>query len=148
MPGLILWKNQEMSKLRRDMDRLFARLWDDFGMPLIPRAMRIAPSVDISETEGDLIITAEIPGINPEDLDLTITEDRLTIKGEMKQELESGDENYHRIERHFGTFSRTLQLPYRVRAEDVRATYEKGILTIVMPKSMPREDRAFKIKIT
>jgi len=148
MPELILWKNQEMGKLRRDMDRLFARLWDDFGMPLIPRAMRIAPSIDISETEGDLIIKAEIPGINPEDLDLTITEDRLTIKGEMKQELERGDENYHRIERHYGTFSRTLQLPYRVRAEDVRATYEKGILTIVMPKSMPRADRAFKIKIT
>lgn len=148
MPELILWKNQEMSKLKKDMDRLFARLWDDFGIPLIPRAMSIAPSIDISETEADFIIKAEIPGINPEDLNLTIAEDRLTIKGEMKQGLERGDENHHRIERSYGTFSRTIQLPYRVRAEDVRATYEKGILTIVMPKNIPWVDRVFKIKIT
>ena len=86
MPGLTIWKNQEIDKLRRDMDRLFARLRDDFGMPLFPKIGRDVPSIDLSETEGDIVIKAEIPGINPEDLDISIAGDILNIKGEMKKE--------------------------------------------------------------
>jgi len=99
MPGLIIWKNQEINKLRRDMDRLFARLWDDFGMPHFTRPSRDIPFIDLSETEEDLILKAEIPGLNAEDLDISITDDILTIKGEMKQELVKESENYHRMER-------------------------------------------------
>ena len=80
MPGLIIWKNQEIDKLRRDMDRLFARLRDDFGMPPFPKIGRDVPFIDLSETEDDLIIKAEIPGIDPEDLDISITEDILNSK--------------------------------------------------------------------
>ncbi|MFB0533339.1 MAG: Hsp20/alpha crystallin family protein [Desulfatiglandales bacterium] len=147
MPGLTIWKNQEINKLRRDMDRLFARLRDDFGMPHLPKIVRDLPFIDLSETEDDLIVNAEIPGINPEDLDISITEDILTIKGEMKQEFVEESENYHRMERQYGSFSRTLQLPCRVMIEDVKATYAKGILHIIMPKCKPERARAFKIKI-
>jgi HSP20 family protein len=82
MPGLIIWKNQEIDRLKRDMDRLFARLWDDFCIPLFPRGYREAPFIDLSETEDRLILRAEIPGVTPEDLDISITDGTLTIRGE------------------------------------------------------------------
>ncbi len=77
MAGLIVWKNQEIDKLRRDIDRLFDRLWDDFGVPLSTRIEREIPSIDLSETEDTLIIRAEVPGINPEDLEISITDNIL-----------------------------------------------------------------------
>jgi len=147
MPGLIIWKNQEINKLRRDMDRLFDRLWNDFGMPHFTRPPRDIPFIDLSETEEDLILKAEIPGLNPEDLDIYITDDILTIKGEMKQELVKEGENYHRMERRYESFSRSIQLPCRVMIEDVEATYREGILTIIMPKCKAEITQKVKIKI-
>ena len=147
MPELTIWTNQEIDKLRRDMDRLFARLRDDFAAPLFPRITRYIPSLDLSETEDDLIIKAEIPGINPEDLDISVTENTLNIKGEIKQEFIYEREDYHRMERRYGSFSRSLQLPCRVVVEDVEATYRNGVLQIVMPKCKPEPTRACKVKI-
>jgi HSP20 family protein len=147
MPGLIIWKNQEIDKLRRDMDRLFARLWDDFGMPHFTRPSRDIPFIDLSETEADLILKAEVPGLKPEDLDISITDDILTIKGEMNLDLVRESENYHRMERRYESFSRSLQLPCRVIIEDVEATYKEGILTIIMPKCKPEISQRVKIKI-
>jgi HSP20 family protein len=148
MPELIIWKNQEINKLRRDMDRLFSRLWDDFGMPHVHRPSRYIPSIDLYETEEDLICKAEIPDLNPEDLDVSITNDILTIKGEMKKEFTQEDENYHRMERKHESFSRNIQLPSRVIIEDVEATYREGIVTIIMPKCKPEITKKVKIKIT
>ena len=147
MPGLIVWKNEQMDKLRRDMDRLCTRVCDEFGIHLFPTTAREVPSLDLSETEDTLIIRAEIADINPEDLDISITDDTLSIKGETKQELveESGD--YHRTERRYGSFSRTLQLPCRISIYDVKATYKEGLLNIVMPKCRPDKPREIKIKV-
>ena len=147
MPGLTLWKDQEIDRLRRDMERLFARLWDDFGMPRFPRITRNIPAIDLSESEENLIIRAEIPGINPEDLDISVTEDRLHIKGEMKQESVDEGDTYHRVERRHGSFTRDIKLPCRVMKEEVEATYKEGILTIVMPKCKSEPDRSFRVKI-
>jgi len=148
MPELIIWKNQEINKLRRDMDRLFARLWDDFGMPQSQRPLRDIPCIDLSETKDKLVLKAEIPGLNPEDLDISITDDILTIKGEMKREAVKENENYHRMERRYESFSRSIQLPCRVMIEDVEATYREGIVTIIMPKCKPEIARKVTIKIT
>ena len=148
MPGLIIWKNQEINKLRRDMDRLFSRLWDDFGMPHFQRPSRDIPSIDLYETEENLILKAEIPGLNPEDLDVSITNDILTIKGEMKKEFAQERENYHRMERRYESFSRSIQLPSRVMIEDVEATYREGVVTIIMPKCKPEITKKVKIRIT
>ena len=147
MLELTIWKNQEIDRLRRDMDRLFARLWDDFGMPPFPRIARDIPSIDLSESEDKLIINVEIPGINPEDLDISVTEDRLHITGEMKQESVDRGDTYHSVERRYGAFSRDIPLPCRVMKEEVTATYKEGVLTIVMPKCKPEAARALKIKI-
>jgi len=148
MPGLIIWKNQEINRLRRDMDRLFARLWDDFGMPHFQRPSRDIPFIDLSETEEHLICKGEIPGLNPEDLDISITHDILTIKGEMKKEFVKEHEHYHRMERRYESFSRSIQLPCRVMIEDVEATYREGIVTIIMPKCKQEITKKVKIRIT
>ena len=147
MPGLIIWKDQEINKLRRDIDGLFDRLLDDFGLHLSLRPARQVPFIDLSETEDALIIRAEIPGIDPEDLDISITEYNLTIKGEMKQEHVEGGVDYHRTERRYGYFSRTLQLPCPIMTEGVKAEYKKGVLNIVMPKYKPDRPRQVKIRL-
>ena len=147
MPRLVIWKNQEIDRMRRDMDRLFSRIWDDFSMPAFPRTAREIPSINISETETDLIVQAEIPGVNPEDLDVSLVEDIMTIKGELREEIVRESENVHRIERRYGTFSRTLQLPCKVMIDDIKASYQKGILNIVMPKCKPEAVREIKIRI-
>ena len=147
MPGLTVWKNQEIYKMKRDMDRLFARLWDDFGMPLFPKTVRDIPQIDLSERGNSLIIKAEIPGIKPEDLEISIIDDILTIKGEMSQDSTTENDNTSRIERGYSSFSRTIQLPFRIMVEDVKASYRKGVLIIYMPKSKPDTAREIKIKV-
>jgi HSP20 family protein len=147
MAGLILWKNQEINKLRKDIDRLFDKLWDDFGMPLSTRIEREMPSIDLSETEETLIIRAEVPGINPDDLEISINENILTIKGEMKQGDNEERGDYLRMERRYGFFSRSLHLPCKILADDVHATYKKGVLSIVLPKCKEMSAPAIRIRI-
>jgi len=148
MPGLILWKNQEMSKLKKDMDRLFTRIWDDFGMPSLIRGVRGAPFMDLLEKADHLIIKAELPGVSPNDLDISIIDDYLTIKGESKKEHHSEEADYHHMERHHGVFSRTLRLPCKINIDDVKATYKDGVLEISMPKCKEEALRGKKIKVT
>jgi HSP20 family protein len=147
MPGLILWKNQEIDRLRRDIDRLFDRLWDDFRVPAPLRIAGRVPSMALSETENALIFKAEIPGVNPEDIDISIREDMLTIQGDVKEDQLDDSEGYQKRKRRYGYFSRTIQLPCRVLMDDVDATYKDGILNIVMPKCKA-EAREVKIRVT
>ena len=148
MPGLILWKNQEMDRLKRDMDRLFARLWDDFCMPAFPRIPRELPYIDLSETQDNLVISAEIPGADPEDIELSMTDDRLTIKGHVREALGVKADGGQARELRYGSFSRTIQLPCRIRLDDVEARYQAGVLHVVMPKCRPEKARGVKIKVT
>ena len=92
----------------------------------------------------NLILRAEIPGIKPEDLDITINENILTIKGEIKSETHDSDGDYHRMESRRGYFSRVIELPCKVMIDDVQARYENGILSIVMPKCA---DETCEVKI-
>ena len=147
MPGLILWKNQEMSKLKKDMDRLFTRFWDDFALPTLIRGVRSAPFVDLLETEDRLIIKAELPGVNPGDLDISIIDDFMTIKGESKKERIGEEEDYHHMERHYGFFSRTIRLPCKIKIDEVKAAYKDGVLEISMPKCKEEALRGKKIKV-
>jgi len=147
MPGLTIWKDQEIDRLRRDMERLFARLWDDFGIPRFPRISKTIPAMDLSDQGENLIVRADIPGVNPEDLDISVTEDRLHIEGELKQESVTDEDTYHRVERKHGTFTRDIKLPCRVVKEEAKATYKEGILTIVMPKCRPEPDSSFRVPV-
>lgn len=104
-----------------------------------------SPSVDISETKDNLIIKAEIPGMKKDDIEISIHDSILTLKGEKKQEKEEKDINYHRIERSYGSFYRSFTLPTSVKADKVKATYKEGVLNITLPKT--EEDKPKEIPI-
>ena len=134
MSELTLWKNKQMNKLRKDMDHLFGRLWTGFGAAVFPGESAGALFIDLSETEDTLTVRAELPGIDPDKLDISVISDRLSISGEKTDEAVESGVYYHRVERRFGFFSRTVRLPCMVKVEDIKVTYKKGVLNIVMPK--------------
>ena len=147
MPGLIIWKNQEFNKLRKDVDRMFDRLWGEFGLSSFARTAGGFPKFDLVETEKNLIVKVEVPGIDPDNIDIAITENSVRIKGELKQDTISNKEGFVSTERRYGSFSRTLQLPCRIRVDKVKAAYKKGILNIIMPKYEQERSRVVKVEI-
>jgi len=147
MPGLIIWKDREINRLKRDIDRLFEGLWVDFCVPVLPKARREAPFLDLIESGESLMITAEIPGIDPEDLDVTITEELLTIRGTMKRKLNREGEDSYRIQKNHDSFSRSLRLACPIDVDEVTATYKDDVLRIVLPKCKPEQGRAIKVRV-
>jgi HSP20 family protein len=147
MPGLIVWKTQHINRLKRDMDRIFDTIWGEFTPALRPRIMEKTPFIDLTETKSSLILRAEIPGVEPNDIEIDITDNILTIKGEARRETIEEEENSHRMERSYGSFSRSIQLPCRVIIDDIKAVFKNGILKITMPKCAPETARKIKIEI-
>ncbi|MBW1940468.1 MAG: Hsp20/alpha crystallin family protein [Deltaproteobacteria bacterium] len=144
MPELTIWIDKEMRKLKRDMDRLMYRLCNDFDMPVLPRVISKVPFINLLQTKDHLVVNAEIPGFNPENLDISINDGVLTIKGEMKQEVvKKGG----KIEVRQESFSRNIPLPCRVMLDKVEATYTNGILNVFIPKYKPENAREVKIRI-
>ena len=105
-----------------------------------------SPPVDIYETEKDIVITAELPGIDQNDVDVEVREGVLTIKGERRFEKDVKEESYHRVERSYGRFSRVFALPKNVETEKVTAHYDKGVLEVRLPKSAKSAARTVKIE--
>lgn len=105
-----------------------------------------APAVDIYETDREIVIKAELPEIDKKDLDVRIENNTLTIRGERKFEAETKKENYHRIERSYGTFFRSFGLPDAVDAETVDATFKDGVLKLVIHKKAKTRSRSIKIE--
>jgi HSP20 family protein len=141
------WRPFEFEKMRRDMDRL----WDSF---FEGRSVRKAqeegewhPSLDVSETKGDLVVKAELPGIDPKDIDISVNEGVLTIKGEKRQEKEEKEEGYHLVERSYGSFTRSIRLPREIQNDKINASYKNGVLKITLPKSEEAKKKEIKIKV-
>lgn len=104
------------------------------------------PSVDIFENDNNVVIKAELPGMNPKDIDVRLENNILMIKGERHFEKETKEENYHRVEREYGTFSRSFSLPAAVKEDKVFAEYRDGILKITLPKREEAKPKAIKIE--
>jgi len=105
------------------------------------------PSVDIYETADSIVIKAELPDVDLKDIDVLIEENTLTLKGERRHDGEVNKENYHRIERYFGSFQRSFSLPATVDQEKVAAICEKGVLTITLPKKEETKPKQINIKV-
>lgn len=137
-----------VSRLRRDfIDRLF----EDFFAPPAWWRGRLwegewSPAVDVAETPEQVTVKAELPGIDPKDINISLTGDILSIKGEKKSEREEKKENYHVVERSYGSFSRSLRLPAAVNADKIEAKFEKGVLTVTCPKKEVVKPKDIKIK--
>ena len=151
MFGMLPWKRKKenyANDLRRGFDDLYDRFFEPNFLPshYLFGEGKWDPTIDISEGRKHITVKAEIPGIEAKDFDISIDGRRLTIKGEKKQEQKEEDETYYRVERSYGYFNRTIQLPAEVNAAEVDATYKRGILKIKLRKSKAGE--AKKIKIT
>jgi len=144
---LLPWKHFEFDRLRREMDRL----WDSFfeGRPgrRTQEEGEWLPSLDVAETKGDLVVNAELPGMDPKEIDISLSEGVLTIKGEKRQEKEEKEEGYHLIERSYGSFSRSIRLPKDVQSDKINASFKNGVLKVVLPKTEEAKKKEIKIKI-
>jgi len=147
MPGLIIWKNRELDKMKRDMDRLMSRLRNDFGTPLFPREERSVPYFEFFETDDALILKAEAAGVAPEDLDVHIIDNNLIIKGVRQREFVDERNGYRRKERRRGTFTRTLQIPCKIKIDEVEAHFREGMLHVIMPKCRTEAVRKIEVQI-
>jgi HSP20 family protein len=141
----------------RAFDRLFDRMFDDFrrwpslwgaerGWPHREVALRVPP-VDVYEEKDQVVVKTELPGLGKDDVSLTLTEDTLTIKGEKKKEEEVKEEDYHRWERSYGSFVRTVELPVHVKSDEAKAEFKNGVLTVRLPKSEEAKRKQIQLKV-
>jgi HSP20 family protein len=157
--SLIPWKNkstgQQENRLsplvdfRSEMNRLFdSFLREPFGSlsDTVTSWGRWAPTLDVTENENAVMVRAEIPGVDPKEIDITVTGDRLTISGEKKETLEDKDREVYHRETRYGSFSRTVQLPAGVDAEKVSADYANGVLTVTLQKTPAARAKKISIK--
>ncbi|MBC7327198.1 Hsp20/alpha crystallin family protein [bacterium] len=142
--GLMRWRPfEELMSLRREMERLFDEIFE--RRPI--RREEFHPLTDIVETENEFIVKMELPGINPDDVEITLHGDTLTIRGEKKEEQRSEKENYLRLERCYGSFQRSFTLGVPVKADEVKATFKDGILEVRVPKAEEAKPKPIKIKV-
>ncbi|HVF85102.1 MAG TPA: Hsp20/alpha crystallin family protein [Abditibacteriaceae bacterium] len=134
----ILQNTNDLQTLRDQMNRTFSpdneasRIW--------------APAVDVAENEREIVLHAELPGMKKEDIDIQLTGDTLTLRGERKRESSTRSEHYHRLERQYGAWQRIFQIETPVDAQNVAANYEQGVLTIRLPKQAAAQPRQIEIQ--
>jgi HSP20 family protein len=146
--AIVRWEPfRDLLASQREFDRLFR----DFFTPspgegeLSTRTW--APAVDIYETADSIVLKAELPGVDPKDVDVRIEENRLYLKGERRFEKEVKEENYHRVERSYGSFARSFALPNSIAADKVTAEYKDGVLSLTLPKREEAKPKAIKVEV-
>lgn len=144
---LIRWHPlAELESMRRDLDRLWGSFYHGAALPEAEER-EWGPSLDLSETKDNFCVKAELPGMDAKDIGVSLSGDVLSVRGEKKQEKEEEGENYHIVERRYGSFSRSLRLPAAVQSDKVSAEYRGGVLTVTLPKTPEAKEKEFKIKV-
>ena len=133
--------------MRREMERVF----DRFAEPVLEAYATMAdggwaPRMDVTETKDAMIVTTELPGVDANEIGLTLTGDLLTLKGEKEKTSEEKEERYHRTERTYGAFLRSVRLPMAVDASKVTATYKNGVLVVTLPKTPTSKGMMIPVK--
>ena len=147
MSGLIRWDPfGDRLTGRNAIDRLFDESFVRPGFGWFAPVSAANMAIDMYETKDDVVVRASLPGVKPDQVDVTITGDTLTIRGESKEENEVKEENYVRKERRFGSFSRCVTLPGGVKADKAEATFENGVLTLKIPKTEEAKPKTIKVK--
>jgi HSP20 family protein len=137
---------QDMLTLREAMNQL---LEESFVRPVPGRSGQagFAPALDLSETRDGYLVEAAVPGLKPENLEITVENNVLTIKGETRNENEDKQRNYHRVERRFGSFQRTIALPTTVKTDAIQASLENGVLRLEIPKAEEVKPRKISVSV-
>jgi len=150
--ALVPWRRRENRGLF-DLQQRINTMFDDLarGFPLArwveEDVMEWVPALDVSETDDAIEVQTELPGVDPDHVDVSLSGDLLTIRGEKKSESEEKKRDYHRIERSYGSFSRTVRVPSSVDPDKVEASYKDGVLTVTMPKREEAKAQTVKIKV-
>lgn len=172
--GMVPWDPfSDLARIREQMDKFAASMFNEWPgywgygggrragrgmrhlmMPGPGKAMRspwagwtFGPSVDVKETDKDIVVSAEVPGVDPDNIDVEVTEDSVILKGEVKQEESAENETYRMTERRYGAFHRVIPLPAEVKASEARADYRNGVLEIRIPRSENAKARSVKLKV-
>ena len=144
MSNLIRWEPmREMMTLREAMDRLFD---DAFTHPVQPSGVTSPPAIDVYQNDDEVIVRASLPGLDSDAVQISVTDDLLTLRGDFTEENQDKGVNYHIRERRFGNFERTVRLPSEVQTDKAKAEFEKGLLTIVLPKAESVKPKTITIK--
>jgi HSP20 family protein len=144
MSNLIRWEPaREIMSLREAMDRLFD---DAFTRPLSLTGTWSVPAVDMYQTDDEIVVKAALPGVKADEVQISVTGEVLTIKGEVKQEEEKKERSWHIRERRYGSFERSIILPTDVVADKAKAEFENGVLTITLPKAEDVKPRTISVK--
>jgi HSP20 family protein len=141
-----------VATLHREVDRLFDDFFRGFDrFPSLPfkedRLVEFSPKINVSENDKEIEVTIEVPGMDQDDVDISLKEDVLTIKGEKKQEKEGTDKDYYHVERSYGSFYRSLQIPCEVDQDNINAVFKKGVLKVTLPKSTKAQENVHKIEV-
>jgi HSP20 family protein len=128
-----------LERFHREIDRMFADIFGDMGLslPVLGESFGAAwdwPRVNVAESDRDVVVTAELPGVDEKNVQIEVDDDVLTLKGEVSEEHEEKNRRWSRVERRYGTFQRTIPLPDEVMADQAKATFKRGVLTITLPK--------------
>jgi len=136
--------------VQQEMNRLFDDVFRTTGVPagLGQTEGMLSPSMDVRETEKEIQVHAEIPGVQPEDVDITLDEDILTLRGEKKFEHQEERPNFRVMERSYGSFSRSIRLPFKPEGNSIRADVTNGVLSVTIPKPAERQQRQQKIRVS
>lgn len=147
MSNLTRWEPmRDVVTLRDAMDRLFDEAFTRPWLARDGRSAAFAPAIDMYQTENDVVVKAAVPGIKPEDVQINVTGDLLTIKGETQESNEAREKSYQMREQRWGTFERTIQLPTLITAEKSKAEFENGILIITLPKADAVKPKTITVK--
>jgi len=134
---------REMMTLREAMDQLFN---DAFTRPRSTGGISVVPAFDLYETDDEIVVRANLPGMKSDDVQITVNNGVLTLRGEVKQETEKKEATWHLFERRYGTFERSVSLPTDVQTDKAKADFEDGVLTISLPKAETVKPRSITIK--
>ncbi|HEY6027836.1 MAG TPA: Hsp20/alpha crystallin family protein [Pseudolabrys sp.] len=137
---------QPFLSLQREIDRLFEDFTRGFPSFSAGNGGKLMPSTDVTETDKEIEITAELPGLEDKDVQINLSDNLLTIRGEKNAEKEEKDKNCRLVERSYGAFERTIALPEGVKGDDIKATMAKGVLTVKVPKPAPAQAKKIEVK--
>jgi len=149
--SIVKWSPfKELEDMRKDIERMFEEFFEPFSRRRRrwwSREGMIVPNIDVYDKKGEVVVKAELPGVEKDNIDITVTKDTLTIKGEIKKDEEVKEEDYYAREISYGSFARTIALPVEVDSEKAKATFKNGILEIVLPKKEEAKPKEIKVEV-
>jgi HSP20 family protein len=145
---LVRWRPRNyIPSASNEIDRAFDRMVRNWVSPVSFSEFDWNPSIDVSESENDFVVKAEIPGVDPKDVEISVDNNNLIISGEKKQEQEEKERNYYRLERSYGSFRRSFALPADVDVDKIKASSRDGVISVVIPKSGEKKSKKVSIDV-